>query len=160
MHPTTPTLHVVAGPNGSGKSALTRAARFGTARVIDPDPIARGLGRNVGKGISMAAGREAARQRRVALARGETFVLETAIPGKAIVRIMDQARLAGFWLRCTSSRRTLLAKQSTGSRTESRSAVTTFRRQRFGGDLLSRWQICPRRFHALMKLGSTTIPAR
>lgn len=96
MHLAMPTLQVVAGPNGSRKSTLTRSARFGTTRVIDPDAIARELGRNDGKGISMASGREAARQRRVALARGETSVLETTIAGKAILRITEQARLAGF----------------------------------------------------------------
>ena len=32
----------------------------------------------------------------MALARGETFVLETTIAGKTILRIMEQARLAGF----------------------------------------------------------------
>lgn len=96
MHVAAPTLHVVAGPNGSGKSTLTRSKRFGAARVIDPDIIAQGLGHDVDKGVSFAAGREAARQRRAALAQGETFVLETTIAGKAILRIMEQARLAGY----------------------------------------------------------------
>ncbi len=88
-----PTLHVVAGPNGSGKSTLTRSGRFGSARIVDPDAIARRIAPDAPEG---AAGREAIRERRAAIANGETLVVETTLSGHGALRLMDEARAAGY----------------------------------------------------------------
>lgn len=89
-----PTLVVVAGPNGCGKSTLTRTKWFRGIEVIDPDAIARGA---VGDSLSQA-GREAVRRRRKALAAGRTHLLETTLAGNGVLRLMEDARQAGYWI--------------------------------------------------------------
>ena len=96
-----PTLHIVAGPNGSGKSTLTRSRRFGGAHVIDPDAIARRIAPGDLESATLSAGREAARERRVMLAGRRTLVGETTLAGKSMagksmLRVMEQARAAGY----------------------------------------------------------------
>ncbi len=91
-----PTLHIVAGPNGSGKSTLTRSRRFGGAHVIDPDAIARRIAPGDLESATLSAGREAARERRVMLAGRRTLVVETTLAGKSMLRVMEQARAAGY----------------------------------------------------------------
>lgn len=96
MPGTPPTLHVVAGPNGSGKSTLTRSARFGDARVADPDATARRIAPDDPGRAAGAAGRAAIRERRAAIANGETLVVETTLSGHGVLRLMDDARAAGY----------------------------------------------------------------
>ena len=91
-----PILHVVAGPNGSGKSTLTRSGRFGGARIVDPDAIARRMAPDAPEGAAGAAGREAIRERRGAIADRETLVVETTLSGHGALRLMDNARAAGY----------------------------------------------------------------
>ncbi len=82
-----PTLVVVAGPNGCGKSTLTRTRWFHGVEVIDPDALADAPG---------AAGREALRRRRTAIAEGRTLAVETTLAGSGPLRLMETARSAGY----------------------------------------------------------------
>ena len=90
-----PTLHVVAGPNGAGKSTLTRQKLFGDARIVDPDAIARRIAPDDPEGAALPAGRQASRERRAAIAAGESLVVETTLSGASELRLMDEARAAG-----------------------------------------------------------------
>ncbi len=91
-----PTLIVIAGPNGAGKSTLTRAARFPGARVFDPDAAARDLAPDDPARAAVLAGRRMARARRLALAAGESLAVETTLAGRDILRLMQDARRAGY----------------------------------------------------------------
>ena len=75
---TPPTLYVVAGPNGSGKSTLTKSGRFRDVRIVDPDGIAHRIAPDDPHGA------------------GEAFVVETTLAGKSTLRLMDDARAAGY----------------------------------------------------------------
>jgi len=86
------TLFIVAGPNGCGKSTLTRALPFDGVPVIDPDAIARSLERD----SNTQAARMALRQRRAALRARESFLVETTLTGPGILRLMTEARNAGY----------------------------------------------------------------
>ncbi len=83
-------LHLIAGPNGSGKSTFVREVRNGRfavayaiPRIINPDEIAVMMNPLDPNAASAAAGREALIQREVALARGETFAIETTFSGNS-----------------------------------------------------------------------------
>lgn len=91
-----PALHVVAGPNGSGKSTLTAGGALGTGRIIDPDAIARTINPERPETAAVAAGREAIRQQSAAIAARESFTVETTLSGARTLKLMDQARDAGF----------------------------------------------------------------
>ena len=87
-----PTLYCVAGPNGCGKSTLTRTTWFGGVEVIDPDAIAR----DATAGNAGRAAREALRRRRAALAADRPLVVETTLAGSGVLRLMEEARSAGY----------------------------------------------------------------
>lgn len=94
-----PQLWVFAGPNGAGKSTLVRtywvAARI---PVVNPDEIARSL-RPDHRGeaeIMLQAGKEAAKLRRAHLTSGRSFAIETTLSGHSELRVMEDARAAGF----------------------------------------------------------------
>ena len=87
-----PTLYEVAGPNGCGKSTLTRTTWFSGVEVIDPDAIARDtMAANPGQ-----AAHEALRRRRAAVAAGGTPVVEPALAGSGVLRLMETAQMAGY----------------------------------------------------------------
>ncbi len=84
-------LHVIAGPNGSGKSTFVREVRnerlaldYTIPRILNPDAAAA------------AAGREALIQREVALARRETFAIETTFSGNSERRLINDAHALGY----------------------------------------------------------------
>lgn len=96
-----PTLHVVAGPNGAGKSSFTRATDFGRANIIDPDRIAEAINPANPESASFDAGRQAIQQRQTALQNGQSFVVETTLSGNATLKLIDQAKAAGFQVNLT-----------------------------------------------------------
>ena len=76
---TPPTLYIVAGPNGSGKSTLTKSGLFRDVRIVDPDGIAHRIAPDNPQ-----------------VAAGAAFVVETTLAGKSTLRLMDDARAAGY----------------------------------------------------------------
>ncbi len=91
-----PWLQVVAGPNGSGKSTLTRIKDYREVEIIDPDAIARESPASDTGPAEIAAAREALRRQRAALAAGRSFLVETTLAGRGALRLMDEARRAGY----------------------------------------------------------------
>jgi len=98
-----PELHLIAGPNGSGKSTFTREVHAGARSVgydiptvINPDAIAQKLRPDDPDAAAAPAAREALRQRAEALAKGESFSIETTLSGKSEQRLIDDARAAGY----------------------------------------------------------------
>jgi len=103
-----PELHLIAGPNGSGKSTFTREVHAGTRSVgydiptvINPDAIAQKLRPDDPDAAAAPAAREGLRQRAEALAKGESFSIETTLSGKSEQRLIDDARAAGYWVTMT-----------------------------------------------------------
>ena len=93
---TLPTLFVIAGPNGAGKSTLTQSGRFQSARIFDPDAAARNIAPEDPGRAAVRAGRRIAQERRKAMAAGENIVLETTLSGRDVLRLMGEARAAGY----------------------------------------------------------------
>ena len=96
-------LHVIAGPNGSGKSTFVREVRNGRLaldytipRIINPDEIAVAMNPLNPDAAAAAAGREALIQREVALARRETFAIETTFSGNSERRLINDAHALGY----------------------------------------------------------------
>ena len=58
--------------------------------------IARQIAPDAPEGATGAAGREAIRERRAAIANGETLVVETTLSGHGTLRLMDKARATGY----------------------------------------------------------------
>ncbi len=103
-----PELHVLAGPNGSGKSSFTQQVRIGTRTidytippVINPDVIASRMNPNDPDAAALAAGREAVTARSAAIARGESFAIETTLSGHAEIRTIHDAIDAGYLVTMT-----------------------------------------------------------
>jgi len=94
-----PQLWVFAGPNGAGKSTLVRAY-WVAARipVVNPDEIARSMKPDHhGAAVTMLqAGKEAARLRREHTEAARSFAIETTLSGHSELRVMEDARNAGF----------------------------------------------------------------
>ncbi|MDR3530673.1 MAG: AAA family ATPase [Rhodopila sp.] len=94
-----PQLWVFAGPNGAGKSTLV--ARFHVTDripVVNPDTIASRLepAHEGEPAIMLRAGRMAASERRMLLASGQSFGIETTLTGHSELRLMADARSAGY----------------------------------------------------------------
>ena len=85
------------GTNGSSKSTL-REIDSGSklSKHIDPDAIARIMNPQDPRAVDVAAGREAIRQSKQALAAKTSFTMETTLTGNGILRRMEEAKAAGF----------------------------------------------------------------
>lgn len=94
--PIPPTLTVVAGVNGSGKSSLIASQNFAVDKVIDPDQIARRINPKDPATANALAAREAIEQRRSAIKSGTSFLVETTLSGNSTIKLIDQAKEAGF----------------------------------------------------------------
>jgi predicted ABC-type ATPase len=90
-----------AGPNGSGKSTLRIVTNL-TAykdRVeidIDPDAIAREINPSEPRSVDRAAGVEAIRRFRDAIAQHRSFSMETTLTGASAIRRISTAKDAGY----------------------------------------------------------------
>ncbi|MEO0946259.1 MAG: zeta toxin family protein, partial [Pseudomonadota bacterium] len=90
-----PTFVLVAGPNGAGKSTLSASETFKDFKIIDPDAIARQQGLT-GTEAPLNAFKEAVRQQQTLLSKGESFVTETTLAATNGIRLLEQAKEAGF----------------------------------------------------------------
>jgi predicted ABC-type ATPase len=84
-----PHLLLIAGPNGSGKTTLARAmeAAVGLPNYVNVDELALEHGGDVGAGA-----RQALELCRRYLETGASFIRETTLTGKGILRMIERAR--------------------------------------------------------------------
>lgn len=96
--PHRPQLWVVAGPNGAGKSTIA-SGRLAAAGLpfVNPDDIARDLPRRPdGKLDELAAGKIALTRRVAHLTNREHFGIETTLSGTGPLRLIREAKTAGY----------------------------------------------------------------
>ena len=86
-------LTVIAGPNGGGKSTFARVLKLPS---IDPDRIAAGYGQGFTDSANVRAAREALRLTAERLKRQQSLIVETTLAGRQPLRLMAQARNAGY----------------------------------------------------------------
>ena len=89
------TLYVIAGPNGAGKSTFSQRGKV-DAPVIDPDAIARQINPSDPQAAAMAAGRQATKEAQEHITAGRSFARETTLAGRSALKLMDQAKEAGY----------------------------------------------------------------
>lgn len=95
-------LYVVAGPNGAGKSSFVAQPHIAEllkgAPFVNPDNIAFEIDpeRRNTAAVQIQAGTIALRQRQAHLASGTSFAFETTLSGHSEIKLMRQARDAGF----------------------------------------------------------------
>lgn len=90
-----PTLYIIAGPNGAGKSTFSQRGKI-KAPVIDPDAIARQIDPGDPQKAAVAAGRQSTKEAQAHIKAGRSFARETTLAGRSALRLMDQARAAGY----------------------------------------------------------------
>ena len=90
--PRRPKLLVIAGPNGVGKSTFSRTAFAANFLLLDPDRY--GILPDVHDPIT--AGRLVVERVRAAIAGREDVVLETTLSGRFPLKVLRDARRAGF----------------------------------------------------------------
>ncbi|WP_407542745.1 hypothetical protein Q0M94_21755 (plasmid) [Deinococcus radiomollis] len=88
-----PVLTVIAGPNGGGKSTFARALELPS---IDPDRIAASYGQGFTDSANVRAAREAIQLTAEHLKRQDSLIVETTLAGRQPLRLMTQARNAGY----------------------------------------------------------------
>jgi predicted ABC-type ATPase len=86
-------LTVIAGPNGGGKSTFARALKLPS---IDPDQIAASYGEGFTDRANVRAARAALQLTTERLERREHLIVETTLAGRQPLRLMTQAREAGY----------------------------------------------------------------
>lgn len=86
-------LTVIAGPNGGGKSTFARALKLPS---IDPDRIAASYGEGFTDRANVRAARESLQLTAERLERREHLIVETTLAGRQPLRLMTQAREAGY----------------------------------------------------------------
>jgi predicted ABC-type ATPase len=104
-----PILHLFGGPNGAGKTTFARAFlthRTEPVRFLNADEIARGLSPFAPELAAIRAGRLLLGELRACLEARQSFALESTLSGRGYVRMLAEARAAGFeihlnylWLR-------------------------------------------------------------
>lgn len=93
-----PRYTILGGPNGAGKSTtFTRLTEWGyrSGAFLNPDEIAKGLG-GPEPVRAAAAGRETLRRSRAWMAGRRSFVRESTLSSREIVRSAEAARDAGY----------------------------------------------------------------
>jgi len=99
-----PILLIVAGANGSGKTTLVNTHKkiMGNLPFVNPDDIAKEIDPNYdgkdGK-LIMQASREAIKRQNNMLKNKQSFGLETTFSGNRELKIMQQAKEAGYDVR-------------------------------------------------------------
>ena len=94
-------LYVIAGSNGAGKTTFAREFLPDYAhcrRFINPDLIAAGLSPFDPSAAAAEAGKVVLNEVQRAIHAGESFAFESTLSGRTYLRILRQAREAGFAL--------------------------------------------------------------
>jgi predicted ABC-type ATPase len=94
-----PTLTIVAGPNGSGKTTFVQAVfkeLVSQQKFLNADHVAQELSPNDTNKVAFLAGRKFLTEIDNLIARKESFVIETTLAGKSLLRIIQQAKERDF----------------------------------------------------------------
>jgi len=94
-----PICHIVAGPNGSGKStfALNYLPEFaGSIEYVNPDLMAQGLSPTDITLSALKAGKLTLRRIADLIRRGVTFGFESTLAGRGHLKLIADARKAGY----------------------------------------------------------------
>ena len=89
---------MIAGPNGAGKSTFASAylPAVGCGTFHNADVIAAEMRPDDVASVAVAAGREFLERVDASIKRRETFAVETTLSGKSYIRLIRDARLAGY----------------------------------------------------------------
>ena len=96
-----PCFTIFAGPNGSGKStAYDRFLRAGldSGEYLNPDEIAKSLAGSGAPAVDLRAGREVLQRTRSMIDARRSFVRESTLTSREIVRSAERAKAAGYRL--------------------------------------------------------------
>lgn len=96
-----PSLTIFAGPNGSGKStAFDRFLRagFDSGEYLNPDEIAKSLAGSGAPAVDLRAGREVIRRTRSLIDARRSFVRESTLTSREVVRSAERAKAVGYRL--------------------------------------------------------------
>lgn len=96
-----PSLTIFAGPNGSGKStAYDRFLRagFDSGEYLNPDEIANSLAGSGAPAVDLRAGREVIQRTRTLIDARRSFVRESTLTSREIVRSAERAKAVGYRL--------------------------------------------------------------
>ncbi|MDE0420442.1 MAG: zeta toxin family protein [Gammaproteobacteria bacterium] len=99
--PSRPCLTIFGGPNGSGKStAYDRFLRagFDSGEYLNPDAIAKSLAGSQVPAVDLRAGREVIERTRSLIDARRSFVRESTLTSREIVRSAERAKAAGYRL--------------------------------------------------------------
>jgi predicted ABC-type ATPase len=94
-----PTIYVIAGCNGAGKTTFAREflpKEVKCLRFLNADEIARGLSPFNPSASAAKAGRLLLEEIRDALARRQTFAVESTLSGRTYIRLLREARQLGY----------------------------------------------------------------
>jgi len=94
-----PTLWIIGGPDGVGKTtyALAHLRRVaGTIHLVNADELARGVSPLDPAAAGLDAARLVFQRARHHMARAETFAIESTLSGRTHLRLIAEARAAGF----------------------------------------------------------------
>lgn len=97
--PGTPILHLIAGCNGAGKTTFAREFLPREARCLNflnADLIALGISPLDAKTGAIRAARLLLTEVRELVRKRETFALESTLSGRSYLRLLRDARLAGY----------------------------------------------------------------
>lgn len=92
-------IYVIGGSNGAGKTTFAREFLpdyVNCPRFINPDLIAAGLSPFDPQAAMLEAGRVVSREIRKAIKAGHTFGFETTLSGRTYLRLLKEARAAGY----------------------------------------------------------------
>ncbi|MFP3547427.1 zeta toxin family protein [Rhizobium sp. SIMBA_035] len=90
-----PTCTLLAGPNGSGKTSAFGKLKL-ESEFINADEIAKTLAPGGSKSIERQAAEIALTRIADKIARQESFIFETTLSSKQSLRLMQEAKAAGF----------------------------------------------------------------
>jgi len=94
-----PQLLVLAGPNGAGKTTFAQeilAREIASGDFLNADDIARELNPDSVEEAALVAGRALVEERRRRILQGRSFVVETTLSGRGLLRELQQASRRGF----------------------------------------------------------------
>lgn len=93
------TLLLIAGPNGAGKSTFAEEylpGEAGMENYLNADLIAAGLSPFAPEKAALEASRILLDRIQECMRRGESFALESTLSGRAHLRLLEEAKRAGY----------------------------------------------------------------